>query len=124
MHLPRPGESGLSAVYVNLMMFEYRKTKYDPRNRDTEGRNLAEDWIMYSEVGQVIAGRVVTVEEYSLLGFSMLRSIPGSLLAHAFPGWGSTTIVTFIFQRHQSRARLKCRSATGKTVVALIFQRP
>ncbi|MCI0388563.1 MAG: serine/threonine-protein kinase [Acidobacteria bacterium] len=25
---------------------------------------------------------------------------------------------------HQSRARLKCRSATGKTVVALIFQRP
>lgn len=45
-------------------MFEYRVTKYDPRKRDVEGRYLADEWTMYSQVGHEIAERVLTVEEY------------------------------------------------------------
>jgi hypothetical protein len=45
-------------------MFEYRVTKYDPRKRDTQGRYLAEEWSSYSQVSQVIAGRVLTLDEY------------------------------------------------------------
>jgi hypothetical protein len=57
-----------------IEMFEYRITKYDPRNRDAEGRYLAEDWTMYSEVGQVIEGRVVTVEEFSRIEAAYIKA--------------------------------------------------
>jgi hypothetical protein len=46
----------LFGYYVNLRMFEYRVTKYDPSNRDTEGRYLAEEWTMYAQVGHEIGG--------------------------------------------------------------------
>ncbi|MGH9828230.1 MAG: hypothetical protein ACREDR_33825, partial [Blastocatellia bacterium] len=45
-------------------MFEYRVTKYDPAKRDPEGRYLADDWIMYSQVGQVVGGTLLTMDEY------------------------------------------------------------
>ena len=45
-------------------MFEYLITKYDPRKRDAQGRYLAEEWTMYAQVGQVIAGHSVTMDEY------------------------------------------------------------
>jgi hypothetical protein len=46
----------LFGYYVNLTMFEYRVTKYDPSNRDTEGRYLAEEWTIYARVGHEIGG--------------------------------------------------------------------
>ena len=55
----------LFGCYVDLTMFEYRITKYDPRKRDAQGRYLDEEWTRYSQVGQVIAGRALTFEEYS-----------------------------------------------------------
>jgi hypothetical protein len=45
-------------------MFEYRVTKYDPSKRDAQGRYLADEWIMYSQVGQAFGGVVLTMEEY------------------------------------------------------------
>jgi len=48
------------SYYVDMMMFKYRVTKYDPRKRDNEGRYLAEEWTRYSQVGQVIAERAFT----------------------------------------------------------------
>ena len=45
-------------------MFEYRITKYDPGNRDATGRYLADEWIMYSQVGETIAGCLLTLDEY------------------------------------------------------------
>ena len=56
------------------MMFKYRVTKYDPRKRDNEGRYLAEEWTMYSQVGQVIAGRELTVEEYSRIETAYIKA--------------------------------------------------
>jgi hypothetical protein len=61
-------------------MFEYRVTKYDPRKRDTEGRYLAEEWIMYSQVGHEIAGCKLTIEEYSRIEAAYVKAAM-SLLA-------------------------------------------
>jgi hypothetical protein len=55
-------------------MFEYRVTKYDPRKRDTEGRYLVEEWTRYSQVGQVIAGRALTIQEYSQIEAAYVRA--------------------------------------------------
>jgi hypothetical protein len=56
------------------MMYEYRITKYDPRKRDTEGRYLAEEWTMYSQVGHEIAGCVLTIEEYSRIEAAYVKA--------------------------------------------------
>jgi len=60
--------------YVDMMMFKYRVTKYDPRKRDNEGRYLAEEWTRYSQVGQVIAGGALTVEEYSRIETAYIKA--------------------------------------------------
>jgi hypothetical protein len=55
-------------------MFEYRVTKYDPRKRDTAGRYFAEEWTRYSQVGHVVAGRALTVEEYSQIEAAYVKA--------------------------------------------------
>ena len=45
-------------------MFFWRITKYNPKNRDFNGVYLKEEWTCYSEVGDIICGRVFTFEEY------------------------------------------------------------
>ena len=45
-------------------MFEYRITKYNPKNRDTQGRYLVDEWTAYSDIGQEFGGSVLTREEY------------------------------------------------------------
>jgi hypothetical protein len=57
-----------------MMTFKYRVTKYDPRKRDNEGRYLAEEWTRYSEIGQVIAGRALTVEEYTRIETAYIKA--------------------------------------------------
>lgn len=45
-------------------MFEYRVTKYDPTNRKLDGRYTADEWTSWSQVGQEVGGRVLTVQDY------------------------------------------------------------
>lgn len=45
-------------------MFEYRLTKYDPRLRASDGTYTADEWTSFSQVGEEIAGSVLTAEEY------------------------------------------------------------
>jgi hypothetical protein len=45
-------------------MFGWRITKYNPVLRDSKGRFLGEDWTSIADVGKVIAGSPVTMEEY------------------------------------------------------------
>jgi hypothetical protein len=47
-----------------MELFEYRITKYDPGKRDAQGRYVADEWTMYSQVGQAVGGVVLTIEEY------------------------------------------------------------
>lgn len=46
------------------MQYEYRVTKYDPRNRDEKGVYTVDEWIMFSQVGSVVGGKQLTMEEY------------------------------------------------------------
>jgi hypothetical protein len=44
--------------------YQYRVTKFDPANRDPAGRHTAEDWCMYSQIGKIFRGIVLTEDEY------------------------------------------------------------
>lgn len=46
------------------MRYEYRVTKYDPSNRDERGVYAVDEWIMFSQVGSVVGGKLLTMEEY------------------------------------------------------------
>ena len=45
-------------------MFYWQITKYDPRNRDTDGVYLKDEWTDYSCIGQTFEGKVLTLEDY------------------------------------------------------------
>jgi|RhiMethySRZTD1v2_1073278.scaffolds.fasta_scaffold1309083_1 hypothetical protein len=46
------------------MKFEYRLSKYDPAKRDISGAFTGQDWVMHSQIGSEIGGRVLTRDEY------------------------------------------------------------
>lgn len=45
-------------------MVSWRITKYDPKDRDQNGVFLKESWTSFSDVGKVVDGSKVTVEDY------------------------------------------------------------
>jgi len=45
-------------------MKEYRITKYDPKNRNSQGHYLYNHWTEISDVGKTLEGELVTQEEY------------------------------------------------------------
>ncbi|MBN1511613.1 MAG: hypothetical protein JXB13_06330 [Phycisphaerae bacterium] len=49
------------------MGYEYRVTKYDPGKRDENGVYTVDEWtewIMFSQVGSIVGGSKLTLEEY------------------------------------------------------------
>jgi hypothetical protein len=46
-------------------MFQYRVTKYDPRNRDEAGHYLHDEWTSYSDIGKSFQGTILTVDDYT-----------------------------------------------------------
>ncbi|ATL48197.1 hypothetical protein COR50_14070 [Chitinophaga caeni] len=47
-----------------LFITEKRITKYNPIYRDTSGRFLKDEWTSYTDVGENIGGKVLSIEEY------------------------------------------------------------
>ena len=45
-------------------MIEYRVTKYDPALRDANGAYLADEWILFKQIGSTFGGVVLTEAEY------------------------------------------------------------
>jgi len=45
-------------------MIEYRVTKYDPALRDANGAYLADEWILFKQVGSAFGGVILTEAEY------------------------------------------------------------
>jgi hypothetical protein len=45
-------------------MIEYRVTKYDPALRDAHGAYIADEWILFKQIGSVFGGVVLTEGEY------------------------------------------------------------
>lgn len=45
-------------------MYEYRITKYNPKYRNVKGVFEREEWISYSDIGQVFNGTKLTANEY------------------------------------------------------------
>jgi hypothetical protein len=45
-------------------MIEYRVTKYDPALRDANGAYIADEWILFKQVGSEFGGVVLTEGEY------------------------------------------------------------
>ncbi len=42
----------------------YRITKYDPANRDSDGRYAVDDWTSVGDIGKVFAGQPLSLKEY------------------------------------------------------------
>jgi len=45
-------------------MVEYRVTKYDPALRDAHGAYMADEWILFEQIGSAFGGVVLTEGEY------------------------------------------------------------
>jgi hypothetical protein len=45
-------------------MFQYRVTKYNPKNRDINGHYLSNEWISFSDIGRPFDSGVLSSEEY------------------------------------------------------------
>ena len=45
-------------------MFTWRITKYDPKNRDSRGVYLLNEWTAYSDIDKVIAGKSLNYTQY------------------------------------------------------------
>jgi hypothetical protein len=45
-------------------MIEYRVTKYDPALRNANGAYIADEWILFKQVGSAFGGVVLTEAEY------------------------------------------------------------
>src|SRR4051812_10727744 len=45
-------------------MFEYRVTKYDPYNRDLNGRYTGEEWTSWLQIGREFGAEVLTIQDY------------------------------------------------------------
>lgn len=53
-------------------MNSYRVTKYNPKNRDDQGRYRASEWTSISDIGQKYCGHVLTEEKYEEIENSYL----------------------------------------------------
>ncbi len=45
-------------------MFDWRVTKYDPKNRDHNGWYVKDEWTDYSDIGKSFEGKRLTFWEY------------------------------------------------------------
>ena len=45
-------------------MFSWRITKYDPKNRDTRGAYLINEWTAYSDIDKIIDSKSLSYAEY------------------------------------------------------------
>ena len=53
-------------------MKSYRVTKYNPKNRDDQGRYLASEWTSIFDIGRKYCGHVLTEKEYEKVENSYL----------------------------------------------------
>jgi len=56
-------------------MFYWRITKYNPKNRDTNGSYLLDEWTCYSQVGTIADGKLLTYAEYLLIENAYVNAI-------------------------------------------------
>jgi len=69
-------------------MIQYRVTKYNPALRDARGGYLRDEWIMFSQIGSEIGGKVLTKHEYERIEQAYVDS------ALAFLNEGGVTSLT------------------------------
>ena len=53
----------------------YRLTKYDPANRDADGRYLRDEWTFFAQVGEAVDGRELTLAEYERVEGDMIDGV-------------------------------------------------
>lgn len=62
------------------MRYQYRITKYDPKNRNSQGHYQVDEWTSISDVGKEFCGHKVTREEYNQVESAYLFAIESLLL--------------------------------------------
>jgi len=55
-------------------MIEYRVTKYDPALRDAHGAYIADEWILFKDIGRTFGGVVLTEGEYLRVEQAYIKS--------------------------------------------------
>jgi len=55
-------------------MIEYRVTKYNPALRDANGAYLADEWILFKQIGSAFGGVVLTEAEYLRVELAYINS--------------------------------------------------
>ena len=56
-------------------MFYWRITKYNPKNRDSRGVYLVDEWTSYSDIGDTRGGKTLTYEEYETIENAYVAAI-------------------------------------------------
>ncbi len=57
------------------MRYQYRVTKFDPKNRNDQGHYLADEWTSISDIGKSFRGRTFSKENYEQVESSYLFAI-------------------------------------------------
>ena len=56
-------------------MFSWRITKYNPKNRDTNGSYLLDEWTCYSQIDTITDGKLLTYAEYLLIENAYVNTV-------------------------------------------------
>ena len=48
-----------------MLEYQYRITKYNPKNRDEQGRYTKDEWTDFSDIGYEFEDKEITLEEYT-----------------------------------------------------------
>lgn len=57
------------------MRYQYRITKYSPKNRDERGRYIKDEWISFSDIGKEFFDGTLTLDEYERIEEAYITTI-------------------------------------------------
>jgi len=58
-----------------MLKYQYRITKYDPKNRDAQGRYTKDEWIDFGDIGYEFEGKELTLGEYAQIESKYIKAV-------------------------------------------------
>jgi len=58
-----------------MLKYQYRITKYDPKNRDDQGRYTKDEWIDFGDIGYEFEGKELTLGEYAQIESKYIKAV-------------------------------------------------
>ena len=58
-----------------MLEYQYRITKYDPKNRDDQGRYTKDEWIDFGDIGYEFEGKELTLGKYAQIESKYIKAV-------------------------------------------------